>query len=157
MGVAGGELIIPAFILLFGVDVKVAGSMRYWWGCRRCGLLRHFAQGSVLRETEVWRGTTLPLGLGSIAGAILGALALGLVPSQALKVGLGVVPRSGQRGASSAAFSAEMRGETETMLSAASLARIELCRSLAHGPTRTNLASSSYEMGFGALFTSRTN
>lgn len=93
LGVAGGELIIPAFILLFGVDVKVAGSMSMLVGMPTIavGLLRHFAQGSVLRETEVWRGTTLPLGLGSIAGAILGALALGLVPSQALKVGLGII------------------------------------------------------------------
>ncbi len=35
------------------------------------GLLRHFGPGSVLRERHVWRGTILPLGMGSILGIIL--------------------------------------------------------------------------------------
>ncbi|MCC5972682.1 MAG: sulfite exporter TauE/SafE family protein [Rubellimicrobium sp.] len=93
LGVAGGELIIPAFILLFGVDVKVAGSMSMLVGMPTIavGLLRHFGPGSVLREREVWRGTILPLGAGSVVGAILGALALGLVPPRALKIGLGII------------------------------------------------------------------
>ncbi|MFN3293346.1 MAG: sulfite exporter TauE/SafE family protein [Gemmobacter sp.] len=93
LGVAGGELIIPVFILLFGVDVKLAGSMSMLVGMPTIavGLLRHFGAGSVLREGPVWRRTILPLGAGSIFGAILGALALGLVPSQALKIGLGLI------------------------------------------------------------------
>jgi uncharacterized protein len=93
LGVAGGELIIPTFILLFGVDVKVAGSMSILVGIPTIvvGLTRHFGAGSVLREGPVWRGTILPLAGGSILGAVLGALALGLVPSQALKIGLGLI------------------------------------------------------------------
>lgn len=93
LGVAGGELNIPAFILLFGVDVKLAGSMSMLVGMPTIavGLMRHFGPGSVLRERNVWRGTILPLGAGSVVGAILGALALGLVPSQALKIGLGII------------------------------------------------------------------
>lgn len=93
LGVAGGELIIPVFILLFGVDVKLAGSMSMLVGMPTIavGLLRHFGAGSVLRERMVWRATILPLGAGSILGAILGALALGLVPGQALKIGLGII------------------------------------------------------------------
>lgn len=93
LGVAGGELIIPVFILLFGVDVKLAGSMSMLVGMPTIavGLLRHFGTGSLLREGAVWRATILPLGAGSILGAILGALALGLVPSQALKIGLGII------------------------------------------------------------------
>lgn len=93
LGVAGGELIIPVFILLFGVDVKLAGSMSMLVGMPTIavGLLRHFGAGSVLREGPVWRATILPLGVGSILGAILGALALGLVPGQALKIGLGII------------------------------------------------------------------
>jgi uncharacterized membrane protein YfcA len=93
LGVAGGEVIIPVFILLFGVDVKVAGSMSMLVGMPTIavGLLRHFGPGSVLRDGAVWRATILPLGAGSILGAVLGALALGLVPGPALKVGLGAV------------------------------------------------------------------
>ncbi|WP_128513650.1 MULTISPECIES: sulfite exporter TauE/SafE family protein [Tabrizicola] len=93
LGVAGGELIIPVFILLFGVDVKLAGSMSMLVGMPTIavGLLRHFGAGSVLRERPVWWQIILPLGAGSVVGAILGALALGLVPSQALKIGLGFI------------------------------------------------------------------
>ncbi|MGY6634474.1 MAG: sulfite exporter TauE/SafE family protein [Alkalilacustris sp.] len=93
LGVAGGELIIPVFILLFGVDVKVAGSMSMLVGIPTIavGLLRHFGAGSVLRERAVWRRTILPLGAGSVLGAILGAMALGLVPGRALKIGLGII------------------------------------------------------------------
>lgn len=93
LGVAGGELIIPTFVLLFGVDVKVAGSMSMLVGMPTIavGLLRHFGAGAVLRRSDVWRGTILPLGAGSVLGAIVGALALGLVPSQALKIGLGLI------------------------------------------------------------------
>lgn len=91
LGVAGGELIIPTFILLFGVDVKLAGSMSMLVGMPTIavGLLRYFGTGTVLRERAVWQSTLLPLCAGSVLGAILGALALGLVPSQALKIGLG--------------------------------------------------------------------
>lgn len=93
LGAAGGELIIPVFILLFGVEVKVAGSMSMLVGIPTIavGLLRHFGPGSVLRARAVWRATILPLGAGSVLGAILGALALGLVPGQALKIGLGII------------------------------------------------------------------
>ncbi len=93
LGVAGGELIIPVFILLFGVDVKLAGSMAMLVGMPTIavGLSRHLGAGSVLRSRAVWRQTVLPLGAGSVTGAVLGALALGLVPSQALKIGLGIV------------------------------------------------------------------
>lgn len=93
LGVAGGELIIPTFILLFGVDVKLAGSMSILVGLPTIavGLSRHFGAASVLRQKVQWRGTILPLAAGSICGAILGALALGAVPSQVLKIGLGLI------------------------------------------------------------------
>lgn len=93
LGVAGGELIIPVFILLFSVDVKLAGSMSMLVGMPTIavGMLRHFGPGSMLRAGDVWRSTILPLRAGSVVRAILGALALGLVPSQALKIGLGII------------------------------------------------------------------
>jgi len=93
LGVAGGELIIPVFILIFGVDVKLAGSMSILVGLPTVavGLSRHVSAAYVLRERAVWRATLAPLIMGSIIGAILGALALGHVPSQTLKIGLGII------------------------------------------------------------------
>lgn len=93
LGVAGGELIIPVFILLLGVDVKTAGSLAMLVGLPTIalGLSRHFGAGTVLRQKAVWRASILPLGAGSILGSVVGALALGLVPGQALKIGLGVI------------------------------------------------------------------
>jgi len=93
LGVAGGELILPVFILLFGVDMKVAGSMSILMGLPTIavGLLRHFGTGAVLREGPVWRMTILPLGTSSILGAGLGAILLGVVPGQVLKIRLGLI------------------------------------------------------------------
>ena len=36
LGAAGGELLIPTLILLFGADIKLAGSFRSQSACRRC-------------------------------------------------------------------------------------------------------------------------
>lgn len=55
------------------------------------GRLRHIGTGSVLREGAVWRTTILTPCAGSTIGAIPGTPALGLVPSQTLKMGLGLV------------------------------------------------------------------
>ena len=55
------------------------------------GLMRHFGPGMVLRRCAVWRGTLLPLVAGSVVGAVIGALTLGLVPDTVLKLGLGLL------------------------------------------------------------------
>lgn len=93
LGVAGGELIIPVLVLVFGIEVKLAGSMAMLVGLPTIaiGLTRHFRPGMVLRRRAVWRGTLLPLVAGSVLGAVIGALALGLVPGTALKLGLGLL------------------------------------------------------------------
>ena len=93
LGVAGGELIIPVFILLFGVDAKLAGSMSALVGLPTIaiGLARWLSPGSPLREAAILRGTLAPLAAGSIHGAAAGALSLGLVPASALKIALGII------------------------------------------------------------------
>ena len=93
LGVAGGELIIPVLVLVFGIEVKLAGSMAMLVGLPTIaiGLMRHFGPGMVLRRCAVWRGTLLPLVAGSVVGAVIGALTLGLVPDTVLKLGLGLL------------------------------------------------------------------
>lgn len=42
-------------------------------------------------DREPLRWTVLPMSIGSVLGAIAGGLALGLVPTGLLKIGLGVI------------------------------------------------------------------
>ncbi len=36
LGVAGGELLIPTLVILFGVDIKLAGSLSLAVSCQQC-------------------------------------------------------------------------------------------------------------------------
>lgn len=94
LGVAGGELIIPAFVIGFAVPVKLAGTMSMLVGLPTiaAGLARHLTRpDGPLRGPETWAGTIAPMGAGSVAGAVAGGLMLGLVPGDLLKVGLGLI------------------------------------------------------------------
>lgn len=89
MGVAGGELLIPTIVLLFGTDIKTAGSLSL--AVSLPTMLVAFARCSrdgsftVLRQ-HVRLVTTLALG--SITGTIAGGLLLGVVPEAILVPGL---------------------------------------------------------------------
>ena len=81
MGVAGGELLIPTLILLFGVDVKLAGSLSL--AISLPTMLVGFARYSRDRSfaTLARNGRfVLAMAAGSILGAFLGGLLLGVVP-----------------------------------------------------------------------------
>jgi hypothetical protein len=41
MAVAGGELLIPTIVLLYGVDIKIAGSLHSLSSCPPCLLRLH--------------------------------------------------------------------------------------------------------------------
>ncbi len=85
LGVAGGEMLIPTLVLLYGADVKLAGSLSL--AISLPTMLVGFARYSrddaftVLRRH---RGFVLTLAAGSITGALLGALLLGVVPASIL-------------------------------------------------------------------------
>lgn len=79
LGVAGGELLIPALVLLFGVNIKLAGSLSLAVSLptMSVGLARYRAANafSVLaREKRLMSW----MALGSIAGAGVGGLFLAL-------------------------------------------------------------------------------
>lgn len=85
MGVAGGELLIPTLILLFGLDVKVAGSLSL--AVSLPTMLMGFARYSRDRSFGVIRRNRrfiLFMATGSLAGAFTGSLLLGIVPSAVL-------------------------------------------------------------------------
>ena len=85
LGVAGGELLIPTLVLLFGADIKLAGSLSL--AVSLPTMLVGFARYSRDRSFAVLgqnRAFFLITALGSIVGTFVGGQLLGLVPSTIL-------------------------------------------------------------------------
>ena len=82
LGVAGGELLIPTLVLLFGVDIKLAGSLSL--AVSLPTMLVGFARYSRDRSFVVLsenRRFVLVIAVGSIFGSFIGGRLLGLVPN----------------------------------------------------------------------------
>lgn len=92
LGVAGGEVIIPTLVFAYGVDVKTAGtaSLLISLPTILTGLYRYARQGA-FEDRQALTNTVAPMGLGSIIGAVIGGLLVGIVPTSLLKIMLGVI------------------------------------------------------------------
>ena len=92
LGVAGGELIIPTLIFVFGADIKIAGSASLFVSLPivLVGVLR-YAQQHALSDQRALQNTVTPMGLGSILGAVIGGSLVGVISASVLKVGLGLI------------------------------------------------------------------
>jgi uncharacterized protein len=92
LGVAGGELIIPTLIFIFGVGVKIAGtaSVIISLPIVITGLIRYY-HARTLFDRAAFQQIVIPMGLGSVIGSIAGGLLLGLVSQDLLKIILGFV------------------------------------------------------------------
>lgn len=92
MGVAGGELLIPTLVLLFGIDIKLAGSLSL--AISLPTMLTGFSRyrtdqsfGVVGRNRDfVW-----VMAVGSLFGAFLGGQLVGMVPAALLLPLLAVI------------------------------------------------------------------
>src|SRR5208282_1057955 len=85
LGVAGGELLIPTLVLLFGADIKLAGSLSL--AVSLPTMLVGFARYSQDRSFAVLgenRGFVLVMAIGSIVGSFIGGQLLGIVPTPLL-------------------------------------------------------------------------
>lgn len=85
MGVAGGELLIPTIILLYGVDIKLAGSLSL--AVSLPTMLVAFARYSRDDSFAVLRrnvGFVVVMAVGSVVGTALGGALLGVVPAMVL-------------------------------------------------------------------------
>lgn len=92
LGVAGGELLIPTITILYGLDIKLAGSLSLAISLPTMlvGFIRYSQSGSfgVLgREKPLFFGMTA----GSFIGAIIGGLAIGFIAPSWLIVALAVI------------------------------------------------------------------
>ena len=85
LGVAGGEFLIPTLVLLFGADVKLAGSLSLAVSLPTMlvGLARYSRDKSFSVMRENWR-FLLTMTAGSIIGTFIGGLLLGIVPNAVL-------------------------------------------------------------------------
>ena len=92
LGVAGGELLIPTLVLLFGADIKLAGSLSLVVSLPT--MLVGFARYSrdlsfsVLGRNKAF---LLVMAAGSIVGTFVGGLLLGVVPNGVLLPALAVI------------------------------------------------------------------
>jgi uncharacterized membrane protein YfcA len=85
MGVAGGELLIPTIVLLFGLDIAIAGSLSL--AVSLPTMVVAFTRYSRSQGFQVVRDNPrflVAMTAGSIAGTVLGGLLLGVVPSVVL-------------------------------------------------------------------------
>lgn len=92
MGVAGGELLIPTLVLLFGADMKLAGSLSL--AVSLPTMLVGFARYSRDQSFAVLgrnRAFLLVMAAGSIVGTFIGGLLLGVIPSAVLLPALAAI------------------------------------------------------------------
>jgi uncharacterized protein len=95
LGVAGGELIIPTLLFVFGADIRAAGTASLLISLLTVavGVLRHRRLGAFEERRDLTETVApiRPMGLGSVIGAVAGGLLVGLVSAAALKLILGVI------------------------------------------------------------------
>jgi uncharacterized membrane protein YfcA len=85
MGVAGGELLIPTIILLWGLDARLAGSLSV--AVSLPTMLVAFARYSQDQSFAVLRrhvGFVVSMAVGSVVGTLVGGLLLGVVSTEVL-------------------------------------------------------------------------
>ncbi|MFJ4525898.1 sulfite exporter TauE/SafE family protein [Streptomyces sp. NPDC088810] len=92
MGVAGGELLIPTIVLLYGVDIKIAGSLSLLVSLPTMlvAFARYSRDGSFAVLGANLRFTAF-MATGSIVGALLGGLLLGVIPDMVLLPALAII------------------------------------------------------------------
>ena len=92
LGVAGGELLIPTLVLLFGVGIKLAGSLSLAISLPTMvvGFARYSRDQSIVVLGKN-RSFVLSMAAGSVLGTFLGGRLLGLVPTAVLMPALSAV------------------------------------------------------------------
>lgn len=92
LGVAGGELIIPTLILIFGVDIKLAGTVSLLISLPTIliGVSKH-ATNKMYSNKSDFSNIVFPMGIGSIIGAFVGTALVSIVSSEVIKLFLGIL------------------------------------------------------------------
>lgn len=92
LGVAGGELLIPVLVLLYGADIKTAGTLAL-----SVSLPMLLVTVARLRRLPAARaaaghsGFVASMAVGSLTGAFVGSMLVGVAPEQLLSIALAVI------------------------------------------------------------------
>lgn len=85
MGVAGGELLIPTLVLLFAVDVKLAGSLSLLVSLPTMLVaFFRYSRDQAFAVLTSSKRFVAAMAAGSVTGSVAGGLLLGVVPELAL-------------------------------------------------------------------------
>ena len=92
LGVAGGELLIPTIVILYGLDIKTAGSLSLAISLPTMivGFAR-YSQSNAFAVLKDEKKLFLFMTIGSILGAMIGAMLVGIFPAKWLMAILGVM------------------------------------------------------------------
>ena len=92
LGVAGGELLIPTMMFIFGADIKTAGTASIVISVCivTSGLWRYWRSGAMQTRLGARRIVTA-MSASSLIGVALGGMAVGFAPVGAIKTILGLV------------------------------------------------------------------
>ena len=92
LGVAGGELIIPTLMLLYGIDIKMAGTLSLAISVPTIGAgLFRYSRSPIMRQVLPDARLMIGMGLGSILGALAGSHLVRYVPGSLLTMFLGII------------------------------------------------------------------
>ncbi|WP_445257022.1 TSUP family transporter [Nocardioides aurantiacus] len=81
MGVAGGELLIPAFVLLFATDTKLAGSLSLLVSLPTMLVaFFRYSRDQAFVVLSAHRQFVVALAVGSVVGSVVGGFLVGIVP-----------------------------------------------------------------------------
>jgi len=82
MGVAGGELLIPTIVLLYAVDIKIAGSLSLAVSLPTMIVaVTRYSRDKSFVVLRAYRGFLLSMAAGSGIGTVAGGLLVGVVPA----------------------------------------------------------------------------
>lgn len=92
LGVAGGELLIPTLVLLFGIEIKLAGSLALAVSLPTMivGFIR-YSRNSSFGVIAKHSRFLLAMAIGSLCGTFVGGLLLGVVPGAILLPALAAI------------------------------------------------------------------
>lgn len=92
LGVAGGELIIPTIVLIFAVDIKIAGTLSLAISIPTIimGLIKYHRRHQ-LSEISAYQRFIAWMAAGSIFGSLMGSYLLKFVSSPFLHILLGII------------------------------------------------------------------